>query len=484
VAELHQLSLLQLSDMVRRKEASPGEIVSCFLERAALRQDDLHAFLCLRDEALEEAEAAGGARGGPGPSLTGLPLAVKDNICTPGVPTTCASRILEDYRPPYAATAWDRLRRGGALLMGKTNMDEFAMGSSTEFSAFGPTRNPYDPTLVPGGSSGGSAAAVAAGLVPAALGTDTGGSVRQPAALCGVVGLKPTWGRVSRYGLVSYASSLDQIGPIARTATDCALIMDLMAGPDPMDSTTAAGPGGDRFLEAARRPPGRFRFGVADDLETGGVEPDVRRAVEEGLRVLEEMGGSRVDISLPLTRYAIAAYYVLAPAEASSNLARFDGVRYGLRRQGKSLLDTCRKTRGEGFGAEVKRRIMLGTYALSAGYRDAFYHRAGLVRSRVLGDYERAFEEVSIVVGPTSPTTAFPLGERTRDPLAMYLSDAFTVPASLAGLPAVSLPCGTDSAGLPVGLQLTGPPFAEGPLLSVAHQFLQARPPGAPPGAA
>jgi len=417
--------------------------------------------------------------------LAGVPLAVKDLFCTEGVPSQSGSRILEGYEPPYTATVVSRLSDAGATLLAKTNQDEFAMGSSTENSAFGPTLNPHDRTRVPGGSSGGSAAAVAAGLAPWALGTDTGGSIRQPAALCGIVGLKPTYGSVSRYGMIAFASSLDQAGPLTRDVTDAALMLRHMIGRDRCDATSLQHPE-EIALPHAERLDG-VRIGVPKELhgasESGAaIEPSVRRCFEEALKRAEELGARVQETSLPQVPHALSAYYVLAPSEASSNLARFDGVRYGLRAESANdLLDMYTRTRHDGFGAEVKRRVMLGTYALSSGYYEAYYGRAQKVRTKVAQDFASAFEEVDLIATPTAPGVAFELGEKTSDPWAMYLSDYFTVPMSLAGIPAISIPCGSTAesdgvgrAGLPVGLQLAGPAFSENKLLNSAYALEQA----------
>ena len=427
--------------------------------------------------------AEGVADAAPGP-LAGMPLAVKDLFCTEGVPSQSGSRILEGYRPPYTATAVSRLTGVGATLLAKTNQDEFAMGSSNENSAFGPVLNPWNRERVPGGSSGGSAAAVAAGLAPWALGTDTGGSIRQPAALCGIVGLKPTYGAVSRYGMIAFASSLDQAGPLTRDVTDAALLLKHMVGADPCDATSLQFPE-EIELPRAERLEG-VRLGVPAELQTPGadfsgaeVDPSVRDAFERALAAAEELGASVQEVHLPHAPHALSAYYVLAPAEASSNLARFDGVRYGLRAEGaKDLLDMYTRTRHDGFGAEVRRRIMLGTYALSSGYYDAYYGRAQRVRTKIAEDFKTAFESVDLIVTPTSANVAFELGEKTANPWAMYLSDYFTVPMSLAGIPAISIPCGLSTqsdgvgaaqGGLPVGLQIAGPAFSENRLLDAAH---------------
>jgi aspartyl-tRNA(Asn)/glutamyl-tRNA(Gln) amidotransferase subunit A len=405
--------------------------------------------------------------------LLGVPVAIKDNICTRQFPTTAASRILADYRPIYDATAVDRLEAAGAIVVGKTNCDEFAMGSSTENSAFGVTRNPWDITRIPGGSSGGSAAAVAARMVPLALGSDTGGSIRQPAALCGVVGFKPTYGRVSRYGLLAFASSLDQIGPIATCVEDAALALSVMAGHDPRDATSVDAPVPDCGSALAAESLKGVRVGVPRRLLAEGVEPGVITAIDQALDTLETCGATIVTIDLPHSDHGIAAYYLIATAEASSNLARYDGVRYGVRAPGdhRTLVEMYERTRGVGFGAEVKRRIMLGTYVLSAGYYDAYYRKAQQIRTLISGDYAAAFEQVDVIALPTSPTGAFRLGERTDDPVLMYLADVFTVGANLAGVPAISVPCGLTEGNLPVGLQLTAPKMDDVMALRVAAAY-------------
>ena len=409
-----------------------------------------------------DADRAAGQDHGP---LHGIPIALKDNLCTDGLRTTCGSRLLRDWIAPYDATVVQRLRAAGAVPIGKTNMDEFAMGSSNENSAFGPVRNPRDPSRVPGGSSGGSAAAVAAGIVPLALGSDTGGSVRQPAALCGVVGVKPSWGRVSRYGLVAFGSSLDQVGPLANDVAGVAALLQAIAGPDPLDSTCAAVDVDD--YSAALGSSGPLRVGLPREY-AAGLSPAARSALEGGLAALGDV--EVVEVSLPHTSFAIAAYYVIASAEASTNLSRFDGVRYGARVEagGEGLDGMYTATRTDGFGPEVKRRIMLGTFALSSGYYDAYYGKAQAARQAIRADFAAAFAEVDLLAGLTSPTTAFPLGSKTADPVQMYLSDIFTIPASLAGLPAVSVPAGADAAGLPWGLHLIGPDFAEARVLAAA----------------
>jgi aspartyl-tRNA(Asn)/glutamyl-tRNA(Gln) amidotransferase subunit A len=441
---------------------SPGELFDTYLHRA--RADELNCFTWLPADVPDNAA--------PLKSLKAVPLAVKDLFCTKDVPSQSGSRILEGYRPPYTATAVARLEAAGVTLLGKTNQDEFAMGSSNENSAFGPVRNPWDRERVPGGSSGGSAAAVAAGLAPWALGTDTGGSIRQPAALCGIVGMKPTYGAVSRYGMIAFASSLDQAGPLTRDVTDAALLLRHMVGRDPADATSLEFPG-EVLLPSAERLDG-VRLGVPVELSGEGIEAGVLAAFQATLARAQELGAQIQSVALPHAPHALSAYYVLAPAEASSNLARFDGVRYGLRAQGASdLLDMYTRTRHDGFGAEVKRRIMLGTYALSSGYYDAYYGRAQRVRTKVAQDFRQAFEQVDLIVTPTSPTVAFRLGEKTADPWAMYLSDFLTVPMSLAGVPAISIPCGL-SEGLPVGFQIAGPLFSESRLLDAAYALEQA----------
>ena len=408
--------------------------------------------------------------------LAGIPIAVKDNICVRGLQASCGSRILGPYHPPYNATAIARLIVAGAVIIGKTNCDEFAMGSSNENSAFGPVKNPWDLARVPGGSSGGSAAAVAAGIVPVALGSDTGGSVRQPAALCGVVGLKPTYGRVSRYGLVAFGSSLDQIGILTRTAGDAAAVLQIIAGRDPHDATTADVPVTDYSAELNRDIKG-MRLGVSRELLGEGLNADVRAAVEQSIEDYRGLGAEIVDIDLPHAKYAIAVYYIIATAEASSNLARFDGVRYGFRaKDAPALKEMYRKTRDEGFGAEVKRRIMLGTYVLSHGYYDAYYLKAQKVRTLLRQDFTKAFAKCDAVLTPTTPTPAFLSGEKVDDPLAMYLNDIFTVTANLAGVPGISVPCGLSSDGLPIGLQLMGPYWSEARLLRLAHAYQTAHP--------
>jgi aspartyl-tRNA(Asn)/glutamyl-tRNA(Gln) amidotransferase subunit A len=465
MTELIELTAAQAAARVRAGEIDPAELFEAYRERAD--RDELNAFTWVASEQ----PAANGQANQP---LGGVPVAVKDLFCTEGVPSQAGSRILEDYRPPYTATVVESLRRAGAPLLGKTNQDEFAMGSSNENSAYGPVLNPWDRDRVPGGSSGGSAAAVAAGLAPWAIGTDTGGSIRQPAALCGVVGMKPTYGACSRYGMIAFASSLDQAGPLARDVTDAALLFRHMVGRDHRDSTSLEFPE-DVALPKAEDLRG-IRLGVPEELtgSEGGVEPGVRESFEATLRLAEGLGAEIEPCRLPHAPHALSAYYLIAPAEASANLARFDGVRYGLRVDGDSdLITMYSRTRGRGFGPEVKRRIMLGTYALSSGYYDAYYGTAQKVRTKIAEDFQQAFERFDFVVTPTSPWVAFELGAKTDDPLAMYLNDFCTVPMPLAGIPAISIPSGLRE-GLPVGFQLAGPAFSENRLLEAAYALEQA----------
>ncbi|HEX2713754.1 MAG TPA: Asp-tRNA(Asn)/Glu-tRNA(Gln) amidotransferase subunit GatA [Candidatus Acidoferrales bacterium] len=458
------------------RKVSARELIDEFYARIERRNPELNAFLTLCPErAYAQASRIDAqiGRGEPLAPLAGVPVAVKDVISTRGVRSTCGSRILENYIPPYDATAVERLEQAGAILLGKTNCDEFAMGSSNENSAYGPVRNPVAPDRVPGGSSGGSAAAVAAGLAVAALGTDTGGSIRQPGALCGIPAMMPTYGRVSRYGLIAFASSLDRIGPLTASVRDAAALMGIIAGRDPNDSTSAAVPV-PNYLAEMEAPVKGLRVGIPKDYFAEGMDAGVRQKVEAGIELLKRLGCQPVELSMPHTDYAIAAYYLVATAEASSNLARYDGVRYGLRVPGATLLEMYRKTRGRGFGPEVKRRIMLGTYALSAGYYEAYYLKAQQVRALIARDFSEAFRKVDAILTPTSPVPAFRLGERAADPLQMYLADIYTVTGSLAGVPGISVPCGKTAEGLPVGLQIFGPPFGEARILQLAHAFEEA----------
>lgn len=474
---LHKLTLLDLQRKFTAGEVNAREIVRAYSLRINQVEPKVKAYITqTKDAAAAQAEALdeklkGWRRTLP---LMAMPLAIKDNICTEGVLTTCASRILGNFTPPYDATVIAKLREQGYLLLGKTNLDEFAMGSSTENSAFGPSRNPWNLQYVPGGSSGGSAAAVAADECVAALGSDTGGSIRQPAAFCGVVGLKPTYGRVSRYGLVAFASSLDQIGPITKCVADAAILLGIIAGHDPRDSTSAAVPVPDYLKVLKRRDLRKVRIGVPVEYFAEGLDPEVDRAVKDAIGELKKLGGEIKEIKLPTTDAAIATYYVIATAEASSNLARYDGVKYGLRsKQTKDLLELYMKTRQEGFGPEVKRRIMLGTYALSAGYYEAYYGKAQAVRTLIRRDFDAAFKEVDLIVTPVTPTPAFKLSEKVDDPLQMYLSDIYTISVNLAGVPAISLPCGFSTAGLPIGLQIIGRPFEEDMVIRAAHAYEQ-----------
>jgi aspartyl-tRNA(Asn)/glutamyl-tRNA(Gln) amidotransferase subunit A len=465
---------------LRRGEVSARELTETHLKRIAAVDPTIHAYLEVTAErARADADRIDAARaaGAELPPLAGIPLAIKDNLCTQGIRTTCSSRMLESFVPPYESTVTGRLWESGAVLLGKTNLDEFAMGSSTETSAFGPSRNPWDPERVPGGSSGGSAAAVAAGECVAALGSDTGGSIRQPASFCGVVGLKPTYGRVSRWGLVAFASSLDQVGPFTTSVADAAEILQAIAGADPRDATCLKVPVPD-YTSALNQPVKGLRVGlIRECFEQPGLDPAVKASVLAAAARLEALGCELVDVSCPRFDDGIATYYVIAPSEASANLARYDGVKYGFRAQalegGDSLATMTARSRAEGFGAEVQRRILIGTYALSAGYVDAYYRKAQQVRTLIRRDFDRAFEAVDVLLTPTSPTTAFRFGAHTDDPLAMYLADLLTIPANLAGLPALSLPCGFDDQGLPIGLQLITGVLQEERLLQVAHAYEQ-----------
>jgi aspartyl-tRNA(Asn)/glutamyl-tRNA(Gln) amidotransferase subunit A len=468
------LTIADIHELYSSGAAKPSDVTRELLDRIEKANPRLNAFLtvnrdgALRSAAQLDANIQSAMQEQP---LAGIPVAIKDNMCTAGLRTTCASHILGSYVPPYTATAVAKLEAAGAIILGKTNCDEFAMGGSNENSAFGPVRNPYNEEYVPGGSSGGSAVSVAAGLAPVALGSDTGGSIRQPASFCGVVGLKPTYGRVSRYGLVAFASSLDQIGPLANTVEDAARVLQVVAGRDHSDATSANldVPNYTAQLDVGVK---GLRIGVPPECFGEGLHAEVKAKVEAAIKQLEAQGAQIVEVNLPHTKYAIAVYYIIATAEASSNLARYDGVRYGFRaEEARTLAELYRKTRDLGFGAEVKRRIMLGTFALSSGYYDAYYEKAQRVRTMLVQDFERAFEQCDVIATPTAPTPPFKLGEKTGDPLAMYLGDIYTVTINLAGLPGVSVPCGSSSEGLPIGLQLIGKPFDETTLLRAARTY-------------
>ncbi|MEE8282488.1 MAG: Asp-tRNA(Asn)/Glu-tRNA(Gln) amidotransferase subunit GatA [candidate division NC10 bacterium] len=475
--ELTALTIHDLQGLLQRREVTAGQVLRAFLKRIAQEEGKVQAYMAVTGrEALTRAARLDRRldKGEQVSPLAGVPLAIKDVICTQGVPTTCSSKILEGFIPPYDATVMRRLDQAGMVLLGKTNMDEFAMGSSTENSGYKITRNPWDVSRVPGGSSGGSGAAVAADLCAGALGSDTGGSIRQPAAFCGIVGLKPTYGRVSRYGLIAFASSLDQIGPMTKDVRDAAILLRVFAGHDPCDSTSVDMPVPDYTAQLGREITG-LRIGIPDEYFIEGMDAEVETSVRGAISVLESLGAKAERISLPHTEYAVATYYLVATAEASSNLARYDGVKYGVRTgKARDLLEMYMKSRQNGFGAEVKRRIMLGTYGLSAGYYDAYYLKALKVRTLIRKDFEEAFKHCDVIVTPTAPTAAFGLGEKTDDPLTMYLSDIFTISANLAGIPGISLPCGFTQAGLPIGLQLLGKPFDEATLLQVGFAYEQA----------
>ena len=475
MSELHTSTLTQLAAGLRARQFSSVELVRAFLKRIENAQGELNAFISVTaEQALAEAAQADRAlAGGAAGALTGVPIAHKDIFCTAGVRTTCGSRMLENFVAPYDATVVAKLKGAGAVMLGKTNMDEFAMGSSNETSYFGPVKNPWNRACVPGGSSGGSAAAVAARLTPAATATDTGGSIRQPAALCGITGLKPTYGRVSRYGMIAFASSLDQGGVLAPSAQDAALMLREMAGFDPNDSTSVDQPVPD-YVAALEQPLAGLKVGLLREFFDKGLDGENERCVRAALKVYESLGAKLTEVSLPNLPLSVAAYYVVAPAECSSNLARYDGVRFGHRCENpRDLADLYRRSRGEGFGAEVKRRIMTGTYVLSAGYYDAYYLKAQRVRQLITDDFRRAFGGVDVLMGPTTPTPAFALGAKTADPITMYLNDIYTIGANLAGLPAVSVPCGFVQQ-LPVGLQIVGPHFSEARILATAHALQRA----------
>ncbi len=473
---LTHLTIHEARDLLDRRQVSSVELTQAHLQRIEQVEPQVKAFVAVTEEqALEQArEADERIAAGRAAPLTGIPMQIKDNMCTRGIATTCSSRMLESFVPPYDATVVERLAAQDVVVLGKGNMDEFAMGSSTENSAFFPTRNPWDLDRVPGGSSGGPAASVAAGEAMASLGSDTGGSIRQPAALCGIVGMKPTYGLVSRYGLVAFASSLDQIGPLTRNVTDCALVLNGIAGHDPRDSTSLPQPTRD-YTKALTGDVKGMRIGVPQEYFVQGIDPDVAQALRQAIGVLESLGAS-VDweVSLPSTDYALAVYYILAPSECSANLARYDGVKYGFSdHEAGSMWEELEGTRQHGFGAEVKRRIMLGTHSLSSGYYDAYYLKAQKVRTRITREFQQAFQQYDVLVSPTSPTAAFRLGEKTEDPVQMYLSDVCTIPVNIAGIPGISIPCGFAS-GLPVGLQIMGPALAEEAILRVAHAYEQA----------
>lgn len=475
MTELSTLTIHTATKKLRKKEVSSVELTKAFLGRIEKLDKKIEAFLCVVPEkALKQAQKMDDLRAkgqdlGP---LMGIPIAPKDIYLTEGIPTTCASKILEGYIPPYNSTVIEKLLSAGSVILGKVNLDEFAMGSSTENSSFKITKNPWDLSRVPGGSSGGSSAAVAADLCLASLGTDTGGSIRQPAALCGIVGLKPTYGRVSRYGVIAFASSLDQMGPMTKDVEDSALLMNVMAGHDDFDSTSIKIPVPDytSFLNQSIK---GMKIGVPKEYFADGIDAVVADSVKQAIDQMKKLGAEISEVSLPYSQYATAAYYIIAPAEASSNLARYDGVRFGLRAESKTLADMYEKTKTEGFGREVKRRIMLGTYVLSAGYYDAFYIKAQKARTVILKDFQDAFKKCDAIVAPVTPTTAFKIGEKTSDPLQMYLSDIFTIPVNMAGLPGLSVPCGFDKNNLPIGLQIIGKPFDEGTLFKLAHAYEQ-----------
>lgn len=474
--DLYKLTLSEAKSLILKKEVSIKELTLSFLNRIGEIEKDIGAFITVTYErALEMSEHAQkllNNKTSTIPLLCGIPLAIKDNICTRGIKTTCASKILSNFIPPYESTVTEKLIKSGYVLLGKTNLDEFAMGSSTENSGFHVTKNPWDKERIPGGSSGGSASAVSADECIASLGSDTGGSIRQPASLCGVVGLKPTYGRVSRYGLVAFASSLDQIGPITKNVLDSAILLNVICGYDPRDSTSVPIENDD-FTELLGKEIKGIKIGIPKEYFIEGIDKEVELRVKEAIKVLESLGAIIIDISLPHTEYAVATYYIIATSEASSNLARYDGVKYGLRINGKDLLDMYLKTRAAGFGKEVKRRIMLGTYSLSSGYYEAYYKKAQQVRTLIKQDFENAFKLVDVIVTPTSPTPAFKIGERIENPLQMYLSDIFTISVNLAGVPGISIPCGFTSNNLPVGMQIIGKHFDEKTILKVAYAYEQ-----------
>ncbi len=474
--EFCEKTVMELHNILKNKEATSVEITKEFLDKIAETDKIINAYITICEEtAIEQAKIADEKiKNGEIDVLTGIPLSIKDLICTKGIKTTCASKMLHNYIPTYNATVYEKLLQKGIVTLGKTNMDEFAMGSSNETSFFGPVRNPHDFERVPGGSSGGSAASVAADMCAGSLGSDTGGSIRQPASFCGVVGLKPTYGRVSRYGLVAFASSLDQIGPLAKNVEDCAILLEAISGYDEKDSTSVNIPVPNYLKNLKNECLKNLKIGVPKEYFIKGISEEVRKCIENILKTLEKEGSEIIDISLPHTEYAVATYYIIAPAEASSNLARYDGVKFGYRAEKyKDLLDMYKKTRAEGFGDEVKRRIMIGTYALSSGYYDAYYLKAAKVRNLIKQDFVKAFEKVDVIACPVAPTTAFKIGEKIDNPLEMYLNDIFTIPVNLAGLPGLSLPVGKDLNNLPIGMQLIGNYFQEDKLLNIAYNIEQ-----------
>ncbi|PKN37567.1 MAG: Asp-tRNA(Asn)/Glu-tRNA(Gln) amidotransferase GatCAB subunit A [Deltaproteobacteria bacterium HGW-Deltaproteobacteria-2] len=471
--ELNQFTIHELQEKIKNGDVSATQITESVFSRIDAVEERVHSYIRLiKDEALAAAAKADeNIKKGDIKPLTGIPIALKDIVCTKGIITTCGSHILHNFAPPYNATVVEKLTSAGAVFVGKTNMDEFAMGSSTETSYFGPTRNPWDLERIPGGSSGGSATAVAADECIASIGSDTGGSIRQPAALCGVVGMKPTYGRVSRFGLIAFASSLDQIGPFTKDVEDCAIMMNVLAGYDAKESTSVPMEVPD-YRQFVGRDIKGWKIGIPKEYFIEGIDPEVTAAIKKAIMVIEQSGGQCVDISLPHTQYSVATYYIIAPAEASSNLARYDGVRYGFRSADvRELLEMYRTTRMQGFGAEVKRRIMIGTYALSAGYYDAYYKKASQVRALIKRDFEEAFKKCDVILTPTTPTPAFKIGEKTDDPLQMYLSDIFTISTNLAGIPGISVPCGFTSGGLPIGVQFLAGHFEEGKLIQIASAY-------------
>jgi aspartyl-tRNA(Asn)/glutamyl-tRNA(Gln) amidotransferase subunit A len=471
--ELYSLTIHELQEKIKSGGVTAMQLTESVFSRIDAVEDRVHSYIRLMKEQAMAAAAIADEhiQKGDIQPLTGIPIALKDIVCTKGITTTCGSHILHNFVPPYDATVVEKLRNAGAVFVGKANMDEFAMGSSTETSYFGPTRNPWDLQRIPGGSSGGSAAAVAADECIASIGSDTGGSIRQPAALCGIVGLKPTYGRVSRFGLIAFASSLDQLGPFTKDVEDCAIMMNVMAGYDPKESTSVQTEVPD-YRQFIGRDIKGWKIGIPREYFIEGIDPEVSAAVKKTIDVVQKCGGQCIDISLPHTKYCVAVYYIIAPAEASSNLARYDGVKYGLRTaDARDLAEMYQKTRMQGFGAEVKRRIMIGTYALSAGYYDAYYGKASQVRALIRRDFDEAFQQCDVILTPTAPTPAFKIGEKTDDPLQMYLSDIFTISANLAGIPGISVPCGFTAAGLPLGVQFLASHFEEGKLLQIASAY-------------